>query len=378
MINKNFIKAAELFKQYAQVGKSNSSAEPAKEYISKRIPEDIQSWGIGEPIYKIKGTVGQGRTVEVPWVAVMRKSITTSPRRGVYIVYLFSADMKRVYLSLNMGCDYFSGMGRGKSVAIRKISHKISQMIEIPDRFTTEPIRLDGRYSTNKEYEYAHIIGMEYNLDNMPSPAKMKEDLSVMLSVYERVALLMGNRRIEEFYDYVDALADGLIISDEDHFSTDTVNSASNVDSAKTQDEGHGKKAQYIDVPEKKRRAVRNEKGEIRYPRSEKKASDALELAGYRCEFDDCHFSFYSKKNQKRMYVEAHHLIPLSRYAAFSTSLDVIANIVALCPNCHRCIHNGSKKERDVIVTRLYEQRKNRLEKSGISIMLADLLDSLT
>ena len=39
----------------------------------------------------------------VPWIGVYDPSITTTPQRGYYITYLFSVDMKRVYLNLNQG-----------------------------------------------------------------------------------------------------------------------------------------------------------------------------------------------------------------------------------------------------------------------------------
>ncbi|HHV39394.1 MAG TPA: DUF3578 domain-containing protein [Tepidimicrobium sp.] len=38
------------------------------------------------------------------WIAVYNEDITTTIQRGVYIVYLFSQDMNRVYLTLNQGC----------------------------------------------------------------------------------------------------------------------------------------------------------------------------------------------------------------------------------------------------------------------------------
>lgn len=366
MLNNDFVKAAELFKKYAIVGQSNTSAQMAKEYICKKIPDDLLHMGINEPIYKIKGTVGQGRTVEVPWVAIMRRKITTSTTRGLYIVYLFSADMKRLYLSFMLGCAYFSKKGINKRSEIRKIAKELSKMVTIPDRFSTDPIMLGGKYVTNKEYESAHIFGIEYSLDKMPSSKQMQDDVYDMLSVYDQVVSMIGERTIDEFYDYVDATADGLVVDNEYRFSTDTVDDwNNNTSSGYTID----------DQPEEKRKAVRNHKGEMKYPRNEGKAKKALEYANYKCEYDSSHFSFHSKKNKLRMYVEAHHLIPLNKYESFDNSLDVESNIVSLCPNCHRCIHNGIKSERDAIVTKLFNERKDRLNKSNIDISLDKLLD---
>ena len=53
--------------------------------------------------YVVTGSVGQGNWASVPWIAIMNKAITTSTQRGYYIVYLFSEDMSRLYLTLAQG-----------------------------------------------------------------------------------------------------------------------------------------------------------------------------------------------------------------------------------------------------------------------------------
>lgn len=51
-----------------------------------------------------KGSCGAGTWTNYPWIAVYNEEITTTIQRGIYIVYLFSEDMSRVYLTLNQGC----------------------------------------------------------------------------------------------------------------------------------------------------------------------------------------------------------------------------------------------------------------------------------
>jgi hypothetical protein len=43
--------------------------------------------------YVVTGSVGQGVWANVPWIAIMNRTITVSTLRGYYIVYLFSEDM---------------------------------------------------------------------------------------------------------------------------------------------------------------------------------------------------------------------------------------------------------------------------------------------
>lgn len=106
------------------------------------------------------------------------------------------------------------------------------------------------------------------------------------------------------------------------------------------------------------------------YLRTKKIAQTALMRADYKCEINNKHHTFINRLG--RQYMEAHHLIPLSYQEFFDTSLDVIANVVSLCPNCHREIHYGS--ERNNLLAYLYKVRKNNLEESNILMSYVDLV----
>lgn len=43
--------------------------------------------------------------------------------------------------------------------------------------------------------------------------------------------------------------------------------------------------------------------------------------------------------------MEPHHLIPLQYHEEFEWSLDVEANVVSLCSECHNQIHYGDGKK---------------------------------
>ena len=53
--------------------------------------------------YRIKGSIGTGRVSKCPWVAIMNKKETESTQSGIYLVFLFSKDLKTIYLSLAQG-----------------------------------------------------------------------------------------------------------------------------------------------------------------------------------------------------------------------------------------------------------------------------------
>lgn len=104
------------------------------------------------------------------------------------------------------------------------------------------------------------------------------------------------------------------------------------------------------------------------------KAANAKAVANYLCEHNNQHATFTNKATN-RNYVEAHHLIPMQLQSKFFYSLDIEANIVSLCPVCHRMIHHATNEEKREIITKLYNERVERLRKCNIYIELVDLLN---
>ena len=98
---------------------------------------------------------------------------------------------------------------------------------------------------------------------------------------------------------------------------------------------------------------------------------NALALAGYMCEAG-CKSELFYRKDGSAYYTEAHHIIPLCYQKDFEYSLDTEANIISLCPRCHRLVHYGRNYEK--LLRIIYEKRANRLEKCGIGVSFEQLL----
>ena len=81
----------------------------------------------------------------------------------------------------------------------------------------------------------------------------------------------------------------------------------------------------------------------------------------------------FTRKKDGRNYIEGHHLIPLKYQDEFEYSLDVEANIVSLCPSCHRLLHYGNDYEEKIC--ELFEIRKERLKKCNIYISKERLIE---
>ncbi len=126
------------------------------------------------------------------------------------------------------------------------------------------------------------------------------------------------------------------------------------------------------DIPVQRIR-INNMKSNQKWVRSKSIVKKALTASDYTCEYDALHQNFIFKVTNKN-YVEAHHLIPMEFQDEFEYSLDVTANIVMLCPVCHKRIHHESITQSKEIIKKLYDQRIGRMKQCGISIPLKKLL----
>lgn len=121
--------------------------------------------------------------------------------------------------------------------------------------------------------------------------------------------------------------------------------------------------SQYIPEPEEIPPKIENaKKGYMRDP---KKGKYAIFRAGFSCEIDSEHGSFIRKTDGEK-YMEPHHIIPFSKQDEFTVSLDVPANIVSLCSNCHNEIHYGVNGLQ--IILGIFKKRKKELVKAGIKV----------
>lgn len=97
----------------------------------------------------------------------------------------------------------------------------------------------------------------------------------------------------------------------------------------------------------------------------------SIKSAGYMCEYDEKHTTFISKSSGHQ-YMEGHHVLAMKYQDKFPHSLDVYANIVCLCPICHRLLHYGINEEKEAVVNKIYYDRADRLATSGLKISKDD------
>lgn len=115
-----------------------------------------------------------------------------------------------------------------------------------------------------------------------------------------------------------------------------------------------------IDKPKPKGPAANQSGNKITYLRDAAVARRALARAGHRCEVDAAHASF-TRRNAPHLYMEPHHLIPMSMTDYFGVSLDREQNIFSLCSNCHNQIHYGTKEDVRILISKLFLSREREI-----------------
>ena len=129
-----------LCKDYeSHIGKSIKTLDQdGVNIITKRIPELLYVL-FDKELYNVKGSVGQGCVAKCPWVVVRHKAASPNTREGVYIVFLFSRDLKEIYLTLNQGVtDVDKHVLLSNQSSIRNALNKESVLLKHDNDFNVD------------------------------------------------------------------------------------------------------------------------------------------------------------------------------------------------------------------------------------------------
>lgn len=330
------------------------------------LPASIQGMAkLESEIYRVYGSAGQGNWAEVPWIAICNKSICKSVSTGIYIVYLFSDN--GVYLSLNMGWTYYLnkyGVKHGR-IHISKVAESFRRELGTftPLEFQLENINLNANGTLGKGYELGHIFGKFYAKNDIPDDNKILSDVSSMIELYDHIIRVIDGEKIDLIFDELIRNGNFILFTDDEEEKYQLMQS--NLQEPEN--------FEIVDSPEKRIDELNKGVNIIeKWPRNVNKAKKAIVIAGYKCEIDSNHMTFISEVSGQQ-YMEAHHFIPMSEQKNFKYSLDIISNIVSLCPNCHRSIHFSNQAEKKKNIGLLYSMRSKRLRNAGIEISLNEL-----
>jgi 5-methylcytosine-specific restriction enzyme MrcB-like protein len=153
--------------------------------LLRRAGDELRQW-VPEGYLPV-GSGGKGNGAICPWVAVFDPDETRTAQRGMYVVYLFAADMSTVTLSLNQGVTEI-GQKLGRPAGRRALK---GEAAAIRERFAAETIAdldqvidLRSRADLPVDYEYGNIFARTYTIRALPDEVTMVADLRRFVQLY--------------------------------------------------------------------------------------------------------------------------------------------------------------------------------------------------
>ena len=179
-INNYLKKCFENHKYFEQAQKTSDIPLDISNIITKLIPQELYKC-INSDDYIVKGSVGAGMATKTPWIAILDKGITKTTREGVYVVFLFSSDYKKVYLTFNQGTTVSGQFGLRLNInKILQNSNKIRNLLELDDPNLNMDEQLDvfdDRYKAGAIY---------YTLWNIDDNENCKKLFHLYMDIYKQ------------------------------------------------------------------------------------------------------------------------------------------------------------------------------------------------
>jgi 5-methylcytosine-specific restriction protein A len=288
---------------YAAARSEPYGGHPLADYIRNRVKNDLKKAlhqkGL---IYDVDSGVGITQWATCPWIAVLDGRITSTAKRGVYVVYLFNGRDKKVVLSLNQGV---SALQDEKVEGYREILKERARVMRcVLDNFinnrTVHKINLGWRGGLPKLYEMSHAFGFEYQASDMPSDDDLWEDLQYMLRAYSSFVEQGG------------------------------FDSPEDLEEAASHNQADKQSVIIEKLRRKMHRAIERRSGVAE--KVKKALGCKCQVCGKRME------EVYGDIGKG--YIEVHHKRPLSTLDEdVQVEFDAKQDYAVLCANCHRMIH---------------------------------------
>ncbi len=277
----------EFTKSYLIAKKESFANNETANLFRHKLPQQVNQLINSNSRYKIAGSVGKGNWADCPWIAILDLLITDSPQSGYYPVFLFQADMKGFYLSLNQGVTEIRNYYKHNTKEVLSVRATDFRAKVSTDNSLLKKIELNSKTENAKLYEAGNIFAKYYSSSELPDNKTLSNDILYFLNLY-----------------------DELINNDQNINENDELTA---YESKKRKLHYRVERNRYISLKVKKRK-------------------------GYTCEV--CDFNFTTKYGALgKDFIETHHLIPISTLELGKFKVNLADDFAVLCSNCHRMIH---------------------------------------
>jgi DNA-3-methyladenine glycosylase len=178
---------AEFASQYPSARKESLKGHPTADLMRKRIAGEISGMGVFGDGYMVRGSVGKGGWAEIPWAAVFDLEETDTLHHGLFVIFIYSADMRSLFLCLDQGSvTYFDSHGRAETN--RHLEENSAALLEDLDTegFDTGRIDLKATSSVGRFLENGCVCSRMYDVGDLPSDDRIRADLADFKDLYAR------------------------------------------------------------------------------------------------------------------------------------------------------------------------------------------------
>ncbi|WP_026929825.1 MrcB family domain-containing protein [Glycomyces tenuis] len=173
----------------AQVGTADYNREGNKQQPIFQTLQGIvdQLYGIAPSHYTIKHSTGVGSLPLGLWVAILDPDVTSSPTRGVYVVFLFNTERTQVSLSLNQGVTVAPALARERKMTAKQLLRNEAQAVRDLLDADTQGLATKlilGAGDLVSKYEAGNIYARTWELSDLPSDEAIAEEVRRFLDLY--------------------------------------------------------------------------------------------------------------------------------------------------------------------------------------------------
>ena len=137
-------------------------------------------------------SVGLGNWAAVPWIALLNTEVTETTQEGIYVVFLITHDLERVFLTLNQGTTVLvKELGQREAQkrmidVAAKARNSISDLSDAGFKLDNK-IELGGDGWREKNYEIGTIGHIDFKSNDLPDDETVGKLLASVIDAYDRV-----------------------------------------------------------------------------------------------------------------------------------------------------------------------------------------------
>jgi hypothetical protein len=143
--------------------------------------------------FVVKGSGGAGTATFSPWIGFFDPDETITPQQGIYLVYLYSADLAAVTLTLQQGITKLTRtLGRAKARARLAVDAAAIRR-ELPDDLlagTDAELDLGSEGYRQRAYEAGNIASVRYLVPSLPEESDLERDLAHLFDAYQEAVVV--------------------------------------------------------------------------------------------------------------------------------------------------------------------------------------------